>query len=43
MISATYRDHFTRRGDVWKIKQRDVTIHYFNPIAGAQMTPPPAG
>ena len=33
MISATYRDHFARRDDVWKIKQRDVTIHYFNPIA----------
>ena len=43
MISATYRDHFSRRGDVWKIQQRDVTIHYFNPIPGAQMTPPPSG
>ncbi len=42
MISATYRDHFQRRGGVWKIARRDVTIHYFNPIPGAQMTPPPA-
>ena len=42
MISATYRDHFQRRNGVWKIARRDVTIHYFNPIPGAQMTPPPA-
>jgi hypothetical protein len=40
MISATYRDHFQRRDGVWKIKRRDVTIHYFNPIPGAQMTAP---
>jgi ketosteroid isomerase-like protein len=40
MISATYRDHFQRRGDTWRIKRRDVTIHYFNPIPGAQMTAP---
>jgi gamma-hexachlorocyclohexane dehydrochlorinase len=40
MISATYRDHFQRRDGVWKILRRDVTIHFFNPIPGAQMTPP---
>jgi hypothetical protein len=40
MISATYRDHFQRRGSTWKILQRDVKIHYFNPIPGAQMTVP---
>jgi ketosteroid isomerase-like protein len=40
MISATYRDHFTRRDGVWKIQRRDVVIHYFNPIPGAQMTAP---
>jgi gamma-hexachlorocyclohexane dehydrochlorinase len=40
MISATYRDHFQRRDGVWKIMRRDVTIHYFNPIPGAQMTTP---
>ena len=40
MISATYRDHFQRRNGVWKIKRRDVTIHYFNPIPGAEMTAP---
>jgi ketosteroid isomerase-like protein len=42
MISATYRDHFERRDGVWKIKQRDVQMHYFNPVPGAQMSPPPA-
>jgi hypothetical protein len=40
MISATYRDHFQRRGRHWRIKRRDVTIHYFNPIPGARMTAP---
>jgi gamma-hexachlorocyclohexane dehydrochlorinase len=40
MVSATYRDHFQRRDGVWKILRRDVTIHFFNPIPGAQMTPP---
>lgn len=40
MVSASYRDHFQRRNGVWKILRRDVTIHFFNPIPGAQMTPP---
>jgi ketosteroid isomerase-like protein len=40
MISATYRDHFRRRDGEWRILRRDVTIHYFNPIPGARMTPP---
>ena len=40
MIGATYRDHFQRRGSEWRIKRRDVTIHYFNPVPGAQMTAP---
>lgn len=42
MISATYRDHFVRRAGVWKIKRRDVTLYYFNPIPGARMTRPGA-
>jgi hypothetical protein len=29
-----------RRNGVWKILQRDVVIHYFNPIPGAVMTKP---
>ncbi|MGL6223107.1 MAG: nuclear transport factor 2 family protein [Steroidobacteraceae bacterium] len=41
MVGASYRDHFQRRDGVWKILRRDVTIHFFNPIPGAQMTPPP--
>ncbi|MFZ8964941.1 MAG: nuclear transport factor 2 family protein [Steroidobacteraceae bacterium] len=42
MISATYRDHFQRRNGTWKILRRDVQIHYFNPIPGAQMSAPQA-
>jgi len=41
MVGASYRDHFQRRDGMWKILRRDVTIHFFNPIPGAQMTPPP--
>jgi gamma-hexachlorocyclohexane dehydrochlorinase len=40
MINATYTDAFERRGGVWKIAKRAVTMHYFNPIPGAQMSPP---
>jgi len=40
MISATYTDEFERRRGAWKIARRDVVIHYFNPIPGAQMSPP---
>ncbi len=42
MISATYTDDFERRSGVWKIKKRNVVIHYFNPIPGAVMTAPTA-
>lgn len=42
MISATYRDKFERRGGVWKIARRDVEIHYFNPMPGMELTPPPS-
>jgi len=40
MISATYTDDFERRNGVWKIARRNVVIHYFNPIPGAQMSAP---
>jgi len=40
MISATYTDDFERRGGVWKIAKRNVVIHYFNPVPGAQMSAP---
>ena len=40
MISATYTDDFERRDGVWKIAKRNVIIHYFNPIPGAEMSAP---
>lgn len=40
MISATYADDFERRNGIWKIAKRNVVIHYFNPIPGAQMSAP---
>lgn len=40
MISASYVDRFERRAGTWRIAHRKVTIHYFNPVPGARMTPP---
>jgi gamma-hexachlorocyclohexane dehydrochlorinase len=40
MINATYTDEFERRKGVWKIAKRKVTMHYFNPIPGVQMSAP---
>jgi hypothetical protein len=40
MISATYTDDFERRDGIWKIAKRNVVIHYFNPIPGAEMSAP---
>lgn len=40
MINATYTDDFERRAGAWKIARRAVTMHYFNPIPGAQMSRP---
>ena len=42
MISATYTDDFERREGVWKIAKRNVVIHYFNPVPGAEMSAPAA-
>jgi gamma-hexachlorocyclohexane dehydrochlorinase len=39
-IAATYRDRFERRGGVWKIAQRDVTMHHFSPLVGITLRPP---
>lgn len=40
MIDATYTDDFERRDGVWKIARRVVTMHYFNPIPGVEMSAP---
>jgi gamma-hexachlorocyclohexane dehydrochlorinase len=42
MISATYTDDFERRDGSWKIARRQVEIHYFNPVPGAEMSAPQA-
>ncbi len=39
-IAATYRDRFERRDGVWKIAQRDVTMHHFSPLVGITLSPP---
>ncbi len=40
IVGATYTDHFQRRDGRWKILERTVQIHYFNPIPGAVLTAP---
>lgn len=40
MVGATYHDDFERRDGKWAIAKRRVTLHYFNPIAGVEMSAP---
>lgn len=40
IVGATYDDVLERRDGVWRILQRDVTIHYFNPINGTDLQKP---
>lgn len=42
MVGATYADLLERRAGVWRIKQRDVAIHYFNPVPGTDLVAPGA-
>ena len=42
IVGATYSDQLQRRAGAWKIKQRDVRIHYFNPVAGTRLAAPAA-
>lgn len=39
-VGATYTDRMERRGGIWKIAERNVTIHYFNSFAGTQLSKP---
>lgn len=39
-VSATYRDTFERRGGVWKIAVRGVTMHHFSPLVGITLSAP---
>ncbi len=39
-VGASYVDRLVRQAGVWKIQQRDVTIHYFNQFQGTTLTPP---
>ena len=43
VVGATYRDRLQRREGTWKILQRDVQIHYFNPVPGAVLSAPDSG
>jgi len=40
IVGATYTDTVRRRDGRWKIVQRDVKIHYFNPILGVPLQAP---
>ncbi len=40
VVGASYFDDYERRGGAWKILRRQVRIHYFNPIPGAELSAP---
>ena len=42
VVGATYRDTLLRENSGWKIIKRNVQIHYFNPIPGAELSAPQA-
>ncbi len=39
-VGATYTDQVERRGGLWKIRRRDVVIHYFNSFEGDTLSKP---
>lgn len=39
-VAATYTDRFERRGCVWKIATRKVTMHHFSPLTGITLSAP---
>lgn len=41
-VGATYKDRFQRREGSWKILEREVSIHYFNPFPGTTLSAPEA-
>ena len=40
IVGATYSDRIQRRDGVWKILERNVRIHYFNPVPGTELSAP---
>ncbi len=40
IVGATYYDKLLRRDGVWKIRHRQVKIHYFNPVPGTVLSAP---
>ena len=42
IVGATYYDKLQRRDGIWKISERTVRIHYFNPVPGTRLVAPEA-
>jgi len=40
IVGATYSDQLERREGIWKIRERSVQIHYFNPVPGTVLSAP---
>ena len=40
IVGASYEDTLQARGGQWKIQQRNVQIHYFNPVVGTRLVKP---
>lgn len=43
VVGATYHDTLQSREGQWKIQQRKVSIHYFNPVVGTRLVAPQTG
>ena len=41
-VGASYADRLERRDGIWKIAEREVTIHYFNTFPGTELSKPEA-
>ncbi len=40
IVGASYEDTLQARNGRWKIQQRNVQIHYFNPVVGTRLVKP---
>ena len=39
-VGATYKDNYARRDGIWRIFEREVTIHYFNQFEDTTLSAP---
>lgn len=40
ILAATYDDEYERREGAWKLRRRNVSVHYLTPLPGVTLLPP---